>query len=789
MGMTPLPVFVLLLLICFCKSDDRLTPAKPLSPGDKLVSNGGIFALGFFSLTNSTANSYIGIWYHHIPERTYVWVANRDNPIASSSHGKLVLTNGSNLVLSDSKGRTLWTTTNNIAADGLKAVAILLDSGNLVIRSPNGTDIWQSFHHPTDTMLPNMSLPLKNYTNFANHLVAWRGPDDPSTSNYSLGGDSSLQIFAWNGTRPYWRRAALDGVFVYAVYQGNSGPIMYQNIESRGDDFYLTYTVSKGTPSMRVLLHYTGMVKLLTWNGNSSSWDVFSEHPTPNCDRYASCGPFGYCDNTQAVPTCKCLDGFESDGLDFSVGCWRKKELHCSEEDSFVTLPNTKTPDDFLYIRNRSFDQCTAECSRNCSCTAYAYANLTSIGRTIDQSRCLVWMGELIDTSKRRDGLGENLYLRIPSLAVSKKKTGALKIVLPVIASLLILVCMYLIWMRKLRGRRQNKGHMDFGMQGQLSNSDEAYNQNSEFLRISFPDIVAATNDFSDSNVLGKGGFGRVYKGILEGGGEVAVKRLTKCSDQGIEHFVNEVVLIGKLQHRNLVRLLGYCIHGDEKLLMYEYLPNKSLDYLLFDDAIKSMLDWPTRFRIIKGIARGLLYLHEDSRMTIIHRDLKASNILLDADMRPKISDFGMARIFGDNQQQANTRHVVGTYYGVLLLEVVSGLKISSPHHLIMDFRNLIDYAWNLLKDGNTRDFLDTVLLKSCSLHEVSLCIHVGLLCVQDSPSARPLMSLVVSMLDNEVMPLPTPKQPLYFVGKKHEAEEGRDNSVNTASLTTLAGR
>uniref|UniRef100_A0A453D365 Protein kinase domain-containing protein n=1 Tax=Aegilops tauschii subsp. strangulata TaxID=200361 RepID=A0A453D365_AEGTS len=348
---------------------------------------------------------------------------------------------------------------------------------------------------------------------------------------------------------------------------------------------------------------------------------------------------------------------------------------------------------------------------------------------------------------------------------------------------------------------------MDFGMQGQLSNSDEAYNQNSEFLRISFPDIVAATNDFSDSNVLGKGGFGRVYKGILEGGGEVAVKRLTKCSDQGIEHFVNEVVLIGKLQHRNLVRLLGYCIHGDEKLLMYEYLPNKSLDYLLFDDAIKSMLDWPTRFRIIKGIARGLLYLHEDSRMTIIHRDLKASNILLDADMRPKISDFGMARIFGDNQQQANTRHVVGTYgymspeyamkgvfsvksdaysYGVLLLEVVSGLKISSPHHLIMDFRNLIDYAWNLLKDGNTRDFLDTVLLKSCSLHEVSLCIHVGLLCVQDSPSARPLMSLVVSMLDNEVMPLPTPKQPLYFVGKKHEAEEGRDNSVNTVCRTHL---
>ncbi|KAF5183143.1 S-receptor-like serine/threonine-protein kinase, partial [Thalictrum thalictroides] len=224
----------------------------------------------------------------------------------------------------------------------------------------------------------------------------------------------------------------------------------------------------------------------------------------------------------------------------------------------------------------------------------------------------------------------------------------------------------------------------------------------------SLQDIVAATNNFSSEDKLGEGGFGPVFKGKLPCGKEVAVKRLSRKSGQGLEEFKNEIILIAKLQHRNLVRLLGYCVEGEEKILLYEYLPNKSLDAFIFANT-KEQLKWRKRLNIIEGIARGLLYLHRDSRLRIIHRDLKASNILLDEEMNPKISDFGMAKIFGGNENQGNTNRVVGTYgymapeyameglfsvksdvysFGVLLLEIVSGKKNQFRHP---------DYAMNLI--------------------------------------------------------------------------------------------
>ncbi|KAL7213352.1 hypothetical protein ACSBR2_015966 [Camellia fascicularis] len=215
-------------------------------------------------------------------------------------------------------------------------------------------------------------------------------------------------------------------------------------------------------------------------------------------------------------------------------------------------------------------------------------------------------------------------------------------------------------------------------------------------LQFDLATIQVATNNFSDDNKIGEGGFGSVYKGILSNGQEIAVKRLSRNSGQGAEEFKNEVVLVAKLQHRNLVRLLEFCLEGEEKILIYEFVLNKSLDYFLFDPQEQEKLDWSKRYKIIGGIARGMLYLHEDSRLRIVHRDLKVSNVLLDGDMNAKISDFGMARIFGVDQTQGNTNRVVGTYgymspeyamhgqfsvksdvfsFGVLVLEIISGKK------------------------------------------------------------------------------------------------------------------
>ncbi|CAN6200967.1 unnamed protein product [Urochloa humidicola] len=280
--MTSLHVFIFLSLIGFCLSDDRLTSSRPLYPGDKLVSSDGTFALGFFSLTNSTTPSlYLGIWYNNIPERTYVWIANRDSPITTPS-AKLAVTNTSDLVLSDSNRRTVWAT-NNLIVGGDTATGVLQSSGSFVLQLPDGKPVWQSLNHPTDTILPNFRL----WTNYKAHaavrVVAWKGPDDPSSGEVSLSGDPDrwgLQIIIWRGRTRSWRSGVWNGASASSITN-----FVYSNIVDNGEEIYATYSAAAG-PTTNWRLDHTGNVSFRVWDKTSSSWSVLFERPGNGCLHY-----------------------------------------------------------------------------------------------------------------------------------------------------------------------------------------------------------------------------------------------------------------------------------------------------------------------------------------------------------------------------------------------------------------------------------------------------------------------------------------------------------------------
>ncbi|XP_048597054.1 cysteine-rich receptor-like protein kinase 24 [Brassica napus] len=403
----------------------------------------------------------------------------------------------------------------------------------------------------------------------------------------------------------------------------------------------------------------------------------------------------------------------------------------------------------------------------------------------------------------------------MPPLEKDGKGVSTGTIVAIVIVPILLLSLGFAIWMRR-------KSH-------------KALITTASSLQFDFKAIEAATSNFHNINKLGHGGFGEVYKGTFPNGTEIAVKRLSKTSGQGEREFKNEVLLVAKLQHRNLVRLLGFCVQGEEKLLVYEFLPNKSLNYFLFggkknkhmiicaDSAKRSQLDWTRRYKIIGGITRGILYLHQDSRLTIIHRDLKASNILLDADMNPKIADFGMARNFRMDQTEDNTGRVVGTFgymppeyvangqfstksdvysFGVLILEIIGGKKNSSFHEIDGSTGNLVTYVWRLWNNDSLLELVDPVTGDNYDKYEVIRCVHIGLLCVQENPTNRPSMFTICQMLTNTSITLPVPQPPGFFFRVRSEniplAESFQPApsssmsiacSVNDATITCVSPR
>ncbi|KAM6549120.1 hypothetical protein CsatB_020796 [Cannabis sativa] len=812
---------------------DTISSNQTLNGFSTIVSAGGVFVLGFFSPGNNE-NYYVGIWYQVDPSRSVVWIANREKPVSFYSH--LRISDG-NLVLFNEDEVPIWSTNVNSSSSCVQAV--IKDDGNLILINcfnPTKT-LWKSFDYPSHTFLPGNQIGYNKVTKTHRVLTSWKNSKDPLPGLYSfhLNETDNSYILIWNRSITYWSSGPWSGHNFRSVRSTLeiSYNLMY---ESNGYESYFTYSVRNTTMISQVFLDVSGQLKLFNWLFASKKWELSGSHPGQHCEVYAFCGANSLCDHNY-LPFCRCLTGFtpkfqsEWDLKEYSNGCIRERELQCGNDsldnvggDRFLEIPYVNLPKDNESLRTGAIQDCASTCLGMCSCIAYAHNN----------SGCLFWTEDLLNVKQLTANDSSNsksLYIRLSASEFEDRnnkgrmvlKSKILYVILGIIAAIVLIssIACYGYYQRRKQTKRKGDKMITWGKQDtekQIANfiksgqfrEDEREGIDVPFVALEI--IVVATDNFSDANKLGEGGFGPVYKGKFPGGQEIAIKRLSRGSRQGFEEFKNEVTLIAKLQHRNLVRLLGYCVEGEEKLLLYEYMPNKSLDSFIFGGTLSMFLNWELRFDIILGIARGLVYLHQDSRLRIIHRDLKTSNVLLDEEMNPKISDFGLARIFGGKQTEASTRRVVGTYgymspeyalnglfsiksdvfsFGVMLLEIISG-KRNTEFYQSEEAWGLLGYAWKLWKDNKALDLMDARLSESCNRNEFMRCVNVGLLCVQESSSDRPTMPNVVFMLGNETTFLSNPKQPAFvaWISPSISTSPNKpSSSVNKLTTTFVQGR
>ncbi|CAA7401050.1 unnamed protein product [Spirodela intermedia] len=783
---------------------ERLSLGDSLSidrEGDELVSPNGTFAAGFIQVGE---NAYcFSIWYARRPgKKTVVWMANRDKPVTTTVSEIHLNKYGTLVLISGGEGK-VWETNTAFRRD-VKELE-LLETGNLVLTNGNGEFVWQSFASPTDTLLPGQQLTRNTV------LVSKRDAGNYLSGSYSFKfNDDNVVYLIYSGPEVSSVYFPLQDSAVYAQGRTNFNSTRLAAMDDMGtfsssDLFHFNSSDYGRGPHRRLTLDHDGLLRVYSMKEPNWEWKVVWFLDIGVCRVHGMCGSYGICIYAPE-PTCTCPPGFSrEDPSDWSKGCVPPFNLTFDQASiDFLKFPRTDYYgyDLDTFSKNVSLENCTETCRKDHRCKGFGFKYRTCYpkfvllnGRRTPNEPNTIYIkvptamagkegeglaliqssingsGRIINTSsgKPPSGVVKNLYLRY--LVGFVGTLGAMEVVIIVLGWCFI---------RRINRSTEpvKKGYRLHQVMG--------------FRRFTYTELKKATTNFSEE--IGRGGFGQVYRGLLEDGKTtVAIKRLEGVT-QGEAEFWAEVAVVGRINHMNLVRVLGFCAEGKYRLLVYEYLQNRSLDKLLFSSDATNVLDWEKRYSIAVGTAMGLAYLHEECLEWVLHCDVKPQNILLDEHFRPKLADFGMSKFSetgaggGDacrgkfevsrargtrgymapewivNQEITAKADVYS--FGVVMLELVTGRSASGVHggkwnQLVRCVEEKVEERQH--EGGTMEELVDKRLQGDYDMAQVELLLRVALLCVKISKDERPAMSAVVGLLlgDDEPKNLSSPASPL----------------------------
>eukprot|EP01018_Ginkgo_biloba_P012984 Gb_37086 [translate_table: standard] len=736
-----------------------------------LVSPNRTFAAGFISIGNQAYA--FGIWYATIPDRTVTWLANRDHAVDQNSS------------------------------------LILTKNGDMVISVPMeliGEPVWQSFDYPTDTLLPQQTFKDKI------PLVSRKNEHTYSSGVYTLSfnKDNRLSLF-YGGLgvavpEQYW--VDLDSLdqTQYVMTGGGAGLI----ISSAGINTTGGIIISDGIDFMtsdfgeahlrRLTLDADGNLRVYGWQKNTSKWIVVWKAIQQQCKIYGMCGPNALCaDKSDHTQECICPPAFHmKNDSDHSQGCDRDIDLKCNESATkFVNLEFASYQGhDLLRLSFQTLKDCETACLDNCSCLGFSYKYDQYSWKALGSENCYL-KGRLLYGYRSPD-LESFMFIRVS--VNDTNSSAAIASISRLTNPSLNLVCSSDMRLKFPKISYSSKevttaiaasssillveiivgAAAAYSLMNKYRILKEAERYGKEILsgrpkKFTYAELETATNNFSQ--VVGKGGFGPVYKGSLPDYTPIAVKKIDRVTE-GEDEFWAEVTIICRIHHLNLVRMFGFCAEGGHRLLVYEYVPNGSLDPYVFPSPDKlqpASLDWKTRCQIAVGTAKGIAYLHEECLEWILHCDIKPQNILLDDKFCPKVSDFGLSKLV-DRETALSVSRIRGTRgylapewtqnrpitakadvysFGLVLLEIVSGRKNFefTVSALETDRWCFPVWAFEMMKRGEKREIVDQKMgvEGKHEWDEVERTIKTAFWCIQTDPLLSPSMGKIVQMLEGTI--------------------------------------